>query len=343
MRDRIERLARLRALPADAPAALATVVRVEGSSYRREGARLLIEADGRLTGLISGGCLERDLAARASEWVSAAAPTAVVYDLTDEREAIWGFGTGCPGRVTLWIEPLDAERRRRELELLVDLVERRRERRIATCWSLAAPPSPTVAATAAVARRLAALAPGEIRPDRVDTADGPVEVLLERLLPAIHLLIVGAGPDTRPLADLAERLGWHVTRLDPRDRPPGDCLAGVELSPRTAVLLATHRYLDDLAALEVAAPHPVGYLAALGATARRERLLGDLALRAPQLAAALEGRLRGPAGLDLGGRAPEEVALSIVAEIQACFAARDARPLSTVGPAAQREPAPRPS
>ncbi len=95
---------------------LATIARVEGSSYRREGARLLVEPDGRLTGVLSGGCLERDIVALADETLAGGRAAHVqVYDLTADEEAIWGTGTGCAGQVTLLLEPLDAPRRQAEI------------------------------------------------------------------------------------------------------------------------------------------------------------------------------------------------------------------------------------
>lgn len=334
MRDRIDLLARLRALPADAAAALVTVVRVEGSSYRREGTRLLLEADGRLTGLLSGGCLERELASRAAELTAAAAPRLLVYDLTAEQEAIWGFGTGCAGRLSLWIEPLTAERRGATIALLADLIERRVERRLATRFVAAGElPATRAEEREQVAARLAALTPGEVIADQLATAGKTVELLLESLLPPIHLLILGAGRDTEPLARFGGELGWATTVVEPGSPPLARLAGEVEISPRTAVVVATHRYLDDLAAVEAFAGLPAGYFALLGPSARRQRLLDDLARRAPALAGSVAARLRGPAGLDLGGRAPEEVALAIVAEIQSVFSGRDARPLTGKPPA----------
>ncbi|HSM13576.1 MAG TPA: XdhC family protein, partial [Thermoanaerobaculia bacterium] len=170
-------------------------------------------------------------------------------------------------------------------------------------------------------------------------------VLVESILPPVHLLLVGAERDAPPLARLADELGWKVTVVEPREverdasalparavrvlAAPRELAAAVELSPRTAAVLATHRYLDDLAYLEPLLAAPLGYLALLGPVRRRERLLEDLAKREPAAARAAAERLRGPAGLDLGGRSPHEVALAIVAEIQATLHAADARPLTT--------------
>jgi xanthine dehydrogenase accessory factor len=398
-------LARARALDAEGrPACLATVVRVEGSSYRKEGARLLAEPDGRLTGVLTGGCVERDLARLGAETLAAGAARTVVFDLTADEEAIWGTGTGCAGRLTLLLEPLDPPRRRAEIALLATVLEARREVRVATLFALdarggevearigdraektlegvvarAALRAPALAAAETTSRaqgardlaaeataatpfngaffrtpggqralaELARLPAGERRAIALGVeagGEGAAEVLLESILPPIHLLIVGAERDTPALARLGAELGWAVTVADPRPdaavaaryagaarylgAAPRELAAAVELSPRTAAVLATHRYLDDLAYLAELAAAPLGYVALLGPVRRRERLLADLDRLHPGAAAELRPRLKSPAGLDLGGRAPEQVGLAIVAEIQAAFSGRDGRPLS---------------
>lgn len=352
MRDWVDLAARLAELPVGAPAVLATVVRVEGSSYRREGARLLIEPDGRLTGVLSGGCLERDVGEQAAAALAAGAARVVRYDLTPDEEAIWGFGTGCAGKVDLLLEPLDAPLRERWRGRLDHLLDRRRELALVTVWSAsgAAGPRPgdsaegdAEAAPEWARRALGALPAGASRSVRVDSAGAAIEVLAERLLPPIHLLVIGAERDAPALARLAGELGWAATAVDPRataaaaerwrglaryvSPAPAALAAEVELSARTAAVLATHRYLDDLAYLEPLAASGVGYLALLGPVRRRERLLADFARRRPDLAGALATRLHGPAGLDLGGRSPAEVALAVVAEAQAVLHGRGARPL----------------
>jgi xanthine/CO dehydrogenase XdhC/CoxF family maturation factor len=352
VRDWLDLAARLAELPAGAPAVLATVVRVEGSSYRREGARLLVEPDGRLTGVLSGGCLEREVGGAAAAALAAGTPRVVRYDLTPDEEAIWGFGTGCAGKVDLLLEPLDADLRERWRRRLARLVEQRRELALVTVWSApgAASPAPGTAvegdagAPPGWARRaLENLPAGVSRSLRVEVDGGAIDVLAERLLPPVHLLVVGAERDAPALARLAAELGWAATVVDPRPTDaaaarfrglaryvgpaPAALAAEVELSARTAAVLATHRYLDDLAYLEPLAGSGVGHLALLGPVRRRERLLADFGRRRPDLAAGLAARLHGPAGLDLGGRSPAEVALAVVAEAQAALHGRSARPL----------------
>lgn len=467
MRDLRDILDRLRAAPDGAPLALATIVRVVGSSYRREGARLLVEGNGRMTGMLSAGCLERDLAARALALAEATRQTTLEYDLTAEGEAIWGSGTGCAGHVTLLIEPLDAPARARWIGRLANLLEERRELRLATVWrapaspraetpavgaslahlghsllarlgreqSAASPvlatpgsnpgspvkgeagedpagrfasaegdpplvageknarttaasivgdpdsetPSPSLPASSSAGaapeprfgapgapgaparwvdpaeRELHRLATGEARTVELDGEERDMALLVESIPPPIHLLLLGGERDAPPLARFAVELGWEVTVVEGREAPdaaarfgasvrhlvvPPRALRGaIELSRRTALLLATHRYLDDLAYLAEIDPESVGYLALLGPKSRRARLLADLERIRPGAAATLDARLAGPAGLDLGGRRPEEVALAIVAEIQARFSGRDARALGRPESSASPSPA----
>lgn len=352
MRDWVDLAARLAELPAGAPAVLATVVRVEGSSYRREGARLLVEPDGRLTGVVSGGCLERDIGEQAGAVLATGAARAVRYDLTPDDEAIWGFGTGCAGKVDLLLEPLDELLRGRWSARLERLLLQRRELALATVWSTAddraARTGESVELEAEGApdwarRALEHLPAGASRSVSVEAAGVALDVLAERLLPPVHLLVFGAERDAPALVRLARELGWAATVVDPRPTAaaaarigdlaryvspsPATLATEVELSPRTAAIVATHRYLDDLAWLEPLAASAVGHLALLGPVLRRERLLADLARRRPELVAGLAARLRGPAGLDLGGRSPAEVALAVVAEAQAALHGRSAVPL----------------
>jgi xanthine/CO dehydrogenase XdhC/CoxF family maturation factor len=378
MRENRQILDRARALvAAGEPAALATIVAVEGSAYRREGARMLLEPDGGATGVLSGGCLERDLARAAEEIFAGGAARVVTFDLFGDEEAIWGWGLGCAGRVTLLLEslagaPFDGLER-----LYSSAIEGRRETRLATVFASTSALVPVGerwflseakdkgsiegkdngAEQRAALDSLAALGAGEARSVRLESPSGALDLLVESLLPPPHLLVVGAERDVEALVPLAASLGWALTVIDPRGTaeararfspfsgvfslaPRALAASGVELSPRTAVVVATHRYLDDVAFLAELLPLPLGYLAVLGPTRRKERILGDLA----KLGVAGDlSRLRGPAGLDLGGRAPEEVALAIVAEIQAVLSGRSGRPYDASRPSpelAPGEPAP---
>ncbi len=374
MRDLIDLLARARELAVQGePAVLATVVAVEGSAYRREGARLLVERDGRLTGVLSGGCLERDLAERAAAVFEHRAPTLAVYDLRAPDEALWGLGLGCGGKVTLLLEPLlPAEGADSPLAAHVRVAATRTPEALATVFATAGAANPLRVgdrfsdrpglAPSGLDPRIhetLVAARGGARPfsTRIPVADGASDLLCEHLTPPPRLAIVGAGRDAVPLARLARELGWESVVADPRptdaaaarftgfatyvDGGPRTLVERLRIDAWTALVVMTHNYLDDLAALAELLPCASAYLGLLGPAARRDRLLSDLAMQGVTPAPADLARLHAPAGLDLGGRSPDEVALAIVAEIQDTFTgtsgrARDAREVSAVS----RESAP---
>ena len=306
MRQILERARELRRRGESA--VLATIVAVEGSAYRREGARMLIEGNGELTGVISGGCLERDLAARAAELLAIGESTLATYDLRSPDEVLWGLGLGCGGKITLLLERLPS---RPDGASPLDPFERTARDR-----------TPAVVVT-----RL-----GE-------------EVLLrEEVLPPILLVLAGAGRDALPLAHLGEALGWETIVLDARPTAaaaarfvgvtryagvvPRELEAAVTIDPFTAVVLMTHNYLDDLAWLAAFLPTAAPYVGLLGPATRRDRLLDDLAMQGFGLTDEMRARLHGPAGLDLGGRAPEQVALAVAAEAQLVMAGAGGESLS---------------
>lgn len=306
------------------PAALATLVAVNGSSYRRPGARLLLLPDGRSVGSISGGCLEEDLRERARAVLAGGAPQLVTYDTSDENDLVWGTGLGCRGEVRVFVERLpdplpgwiaalrEGFRERRDTALAVAFGERLGARR---------------------GTRLAAAAD-----DLPDT-----ETFLERVPPPPSLILFGAGDDAQPLAALAGQLAWEVTVFDTRSAyataarfpaarrviaGPADAAARhPAVVPDSQAIVMSHRYRDDLAVLRVLLASPPAYLGVLGPRHRTERLLRELAEEGIEPHVAARERLFAPVGLDLGGASPETVALSIVAELQAVRSKREPRHL----------------
>ena len=305
------------------PAVLATLVRVEGSSYRRPGARLLLTADGRRIGAISGGCLEADLVERAHGVLARGVAEAVTYDTTAENDLVWGVGLGCHGVVRVLLERIDTP----------------------PAWA-----AELRAATAA--RRTVRLRMRHDGPDALrwgtrlagGTEGAPAPGEWEQPVPPPPaLFILGAGEDARPVAFLARTLGWHVTVADPRpafairerfpaadavvSAPAGELIARLDPGPDALVVVMTHHYVHDLPLLSTLLGRPLAYVGLLGPRRRAERILAELAATAPAAAAELGRRLRAPVGLDLGADGPEQVALAILAEMQAVLAGRDGRPL----------------
>ncbi|MBT2556670.1 XdhC family protein [Hymenobacter sp. ISL-91] len=344
--------------------ALASVVDVAGSAYRRPGARMLVTDEGQLTGAISGGCLEGDARRRARRTIRQGRPALVTYDSTDPDDDLqFGAALGCQGIVQILLEPLDFTDPDNPLELLRRWAEATAHNPavVATVFAGVGPEEEvqvgqrllllangrvesTLPATAAFRASLltdarAALASGRPATRHYPAGSGAVRVSLEILRPPVRLTVYGAGNDVQPLVRLAAGLGWRVTVVDgrPAQVQPG-CFPeahAVRVLPLEKVaeqpydgsfaLLLTHNYYYDLAVLRHLLPDATTpYIGLLGPRKKYERLLQDLVKETPDAAAQLHSRLHSPIGLNLGGETPEEIALSIVAEIQAVLTGRPA-------------------
>ena len=345
--------------------ALATVVEVLGSAYRRPGARMLVTEDGELTGAISGGCLEGVARQRARQAIFRVQPALVTYDTRDEDDPRHGLGPGCQGVVRILLEPLDFAAADNPVELLRGFARHPEPAVLATVFetdasglkaavgqrillsatrALRGTPywvPPLLAAPLAEAAR-ATLAQGLSQVLDIETDAGPVRALLEVLVPPLRLIVYGAGNDAQPLVHLAASLGWHITVVDGRPN-----LATAARFPEAAAVrivpvrelatqvpdagayhvLLSHNYAYDLAALQTLLPTAVPYIGLLGPRAKAGRLLEELKVDEAETAEVLQNRLHSPIGLDLGSETPEEIALAIVAEIQARRHQRNGRPL----------------
>ena len=308
----------------DSAGVLATLVTVAGSSYRRPGARLLLTPGGERVGSISGGCLEEDVLGRARRVAAPGLAELATYDTTAENDLVWGVGLGCHGVVQILLEPL-APAPAWAAALAVNLMTHR-PTPLAVVWRSAD--------AADLGTRLEASQPG-LRPD-----DG---VFLDVVAPPVHLAIFGAGDDAQPLARFADGLGWRVTIADPRAEfatparfptaatrivaPAEQLVARAALPADAVAVVMTHRYVHDVPVLHALLARPPAFIGLLGPKQRADRILADLTDGGFVVEAGARARLHAPVGLDLGGNTPEEVALSIVAEIRAVLSGRDARPL----------------
>jgi xanthine dehydrogenase accessory factor len=304
---------------------LATLATVEGSSYRRPGARMLVTAAGERIGSISGGCLEEDALVRARNVLATGRAETVVYDTTSENDLVWGVGLGCHGVVRVLIEKLPP--RPAWATVLAENISARRPTPLAVVHA--------AADAAALGTRLAA--------DPAAKKSAAAEIFFDTIAPPTALILFGAGDDAQPLARLAHELGWHVTIADPRAAfataarfPTADALVvapAAELATRVApgpdalVVVMTHHYVHDVPVIRALLPRPLAYLGLLGPKKRSEKILADLARDGLAITPAMRARLHAPVGLDLGVDSPPQVALAILAEMQAVLAGRDARPL----------------
>jgi xanthine/CO dehydrogenase XdhC/CoxF family maturation factor len=309
--------------------ALATVVSVRGSSYRRPGARLLVPEHGSPVGLISGGCLEEEAARLARQALEQDAPMLVTIDHSAEGDELWGMGLGCRGVIELLAEPPELA-----AETLDALVAARRDAH--ATYLLTGLDGERRRLTEIEADALgerAALAVAHGRPTLLG------EAVLDPILPPLHLVVCGAGPDAPPLVAAGVRQGWRVDVVDPRrsflvaERFPGarlfdtDPAAAAEATGAgewTAVVIMSHDYLRDGAFLAGFIGRGSTYLGVLGPRDRTERLLTELEVTPSDADLAA---LHAPAGLDIGADGAEQVATAIVAEIVAVIHGRSGTPL----------------
>lgn len=328
--------------------ALATVVMVEGSSYRQPGARMLVTEDGELTGAVSGGCLEGDALKKALLAIHQQQNKLITYDTSNDEDSEFGVQLGCNGIVHILFEYIDLASECHPLDLLMKVAQERRDSVLACLFSL----------------RRGARQPGTVifcnTEQRISSADGldvlsgdlqsvlenrlssvtnteyedaEYEVLIEYLPPALSLVIAGAGNDVKPLAEIASVLGWEITIGDGRHthatekRFPTanvvkvsaaeDFLQGIAIDHHTFFVLMTHNYRYDLTVLKNILKHDNRYIGMLGPKTKLIRMISDLEEEGYAVTSEQMERIYGPVGLDIGAESAEEIALSIVAEIKA--------------------------
>jgi xanthine/CO dehydrogenase XdhC/CoxF family maturation factor len=335
--------------------ALATIVAVRGSTYRRPGARLLVPEDGTPIGNISGGCLEGDVADVARVVMEEGTARLAGWDLTADDDAVWGLGLGCNGAIEVFIEPAEraaevANALRTALGeevpiSLVTVLESEDDALVAPGARLVVRPDGPVEgslghadvdADAIVAAREQLVA----ERSEIHSLVRGVRAFVEVLEPPLRLVICGAGHDAIPLTAAAAALGWQAIVVD--DRPglltperfpdaagtvhvddPSRVAEGVSIDRRTHVVVMTHNFLRDKAYLRALLGTEAGYLGMLGPAARTQRLLMELADEGVQIVEEDRARIHGPAGLDLGAEGPEEIAQAVVAEIVAVRRGRE--------------------
>jgi xanthine/CO dehydrogenase XdhC/CoxF family maturation factor len=315
----LDRLIRLAA--EGRPAALAVVVRIEGSAYRRPGARLIIEEDGRSLGSVSGGCLEDDVRLIAQEAMGSGRPSLRHYETGTDDTKVWGLGLGCNGTVDVFVHPITGDAQRDVWRRVHQRLQGDRPFQVA------------IATAGPEAGR--AWIVGE---DDAPALDGSARVFTESFVPPPRLVVFGAGDDALPLVATASGVGWRVVLVDHRPAHntaerfpaarerfllrPTDDLAPLRLGPDTYAVVMTHSFKHDRdwahRLLEAGLP----YVGLLGPRQRAETILEETG-------ATRRDRVYGPVGLDLGADGPEQVAVSIVAELMAVWSGRDARHLRT--------------
>jgi xanthine dehydrogenase accessory factor len=314
----------------DQAAVLGIVIATDGSTYQKPGALVLLDATGLRHGVISGGCLEPALEHAAHDVHVRGRAALVEFDTRSDDDMLFGSGIGCRGRVQLLLLPLPPQAPlARALFGALDLG-------VALTLSLAIDAANAGAGFATFATK-STMQHSALRWDNSGGAsDVEVDAALSvQVPPAPRLLLLGAGPETPPLAAFARRLGWFVSVVEHRGRwaafahaarvdrvfdwPPTLAAARLDDEAAEAIIVMSHNYAMDLQHLAYCARSKASYVGLLGPVARRDALLGELNANDRALIAP---RLHAPVGLDLGGHGAEAIALAIAAELQRHFAAR---------------------
>jgi xanthine dehydrogenase accessory factor len=343
--------------------ALATVVHVEGSSYRRPGARMLITEDAELTGSISGGCLEGDAFRKALHVILSERTMLVTYDTADDDDARFGMGLGCQGVIQVLIEPLQGERGLAIIDLLRKAIATRQQAALVTLFSLKDKKAPQYGSCFLITedhKQFGAIP--VLRSDWVieeaeqvmqkqrssfknyKVEDEEIIVFTEMIMPAVSLVIVGAGNDVIPLVKMADILGWESTVVDGRPMyankerfPTASCqvlhakadqiLQHVGIDQRTAFVLMSHNYNYDIAILKAILDKDLMYIGVLGPHKKMNMMMDELKAEGIVLSSTQRDRIHGPVGLNIGAETAEEIAVSIIAEIQATITSTIPQPL----------------
>lgn len=338
------------------PVVLATVVRVTGSSYGGVGTRMVARVDGSTVGIVSGGCLESDLAGHAREVHLKRTPRVVTYDTRADDDTAWGLGLGCNGLIEVLLEPLAPVEAGAIGRLIDQALSASSPSALATVIaSGGADGAPAIGAHALFSgetvqttgdwgdRNVQDAARGDVgdaiaegRRGLVREYDG-VSIAFEVVRPAVRLVICGTGPDVVPVVTLGQHLGWSLTVIDHRPvvpeheaRFPGarliECEAPerlaecVALDERTAAVVMSHHFARDTEYVRALLASPVAYIGVLGPRPRSERMLAVIGGDHPRVT---DSRVFAPVGLDIGGDGPEAIALSIATEVSAVLDHRE--------------------
>jgi len=337
---------------------LATVVDVAGSAYRLPGARMLVTEAEWLAGSISGGCLESDVVTRARDVIISNQATVVTYDTTDDDDIVFGVGLGCRGVIRVLLEPVTAipdaadfvsfaekclhQQQAGIVATVVDAGEgavRIGSRLLSVAGSTVASDIENAEVKAALEKHLSEIqGPMGSGLKVLNLRDASVEVFLETIQQPTPLIVFGAGHDAMPLVRLGKELGWHVTVVDHRPAyatakrfPEADAVVisgrdqipdQIKFTADTLAVIMTHNYLRDLSLVKALLQSPARYVGLLGPKKRANELLTEAKQQGFEPTSEQLQRFYAPVGLDIGSENPEEVALSIVAEMRSVIANR---------------------
>ncbi len=346
--------------------ALATVVHVEGSSYRRPGARMLVTDDGMLTGAISGGCLEGDALRKALLAIAEGKNKLVTYNTMDEDDAKFGVQLGCNGIVHILFEPINiadannpisflkkalAIRDTAVLVTLFSLKEKRQQ--IGTCYLQQAIGGifyadvfinlSVTARNIIIAEIAVVFTTRQSLFTRVNDGNSECSAFIQCLPLPVSLFIVGAGNDVLPLVAITQLLGWDVTIIDGRSShansqrfsqvkniiisKPEIALSTINIDDTSVIVIMTHNYNYDIEVLKQSINKDFAYIGMLGPKTKMQRMYDGLQNEGIIVSDEKRNNIYSPVGLDIGAETAEEIALSIVAEIKAVLMGKNAQML----------------
>lgn len=325
---------------------LATVVKVEGSSYRQAGARMLVTEDGILTGAISGGCLEGDALRKALLAINQKQNKLITYDTSDESILEFSVQLGCNGIVHILFEYIDSDNPHNPLELLKKVEENRTESIAVTLFSLERNAKQIGTVNVFQENKsfvddnysledesLNILKNKSSQIKNIQIENEERTALFQYIAPPVSLIIAGAGNDVQPVVKMADLLGWEVTVGEGRITHatqkrfpdakniivanPEELIQNVVIDDRTYFVLMTHNYKYDLEVLKLVLKTSCPYIGILGPKTKLQRMIDDLNSEGIILTDQDYQRIYGPIGLDIGAETSEEIALSVISEIKA--------------------------
>jgi len=333
-------------------AALATVVKVRGSSYRSPGARMLITEDGKWVGSISGGCLEGDALRKARKVMTDKVAMTVTYDTTEESNQNLGIGLGCNGVIDVLIEPLDATAADNPVSIFAEFIQTDQSLAVATIFSENNTAEKLIINEEKVVTNkfsnpeLTEMVTKDLKETFISHRSEAkkyfsgieYEVFLELVQPTLSIILFGGGFDARPVSQLAKSLGWEVNVTDecvahiaPIFFPTADKLTmcdrkfidrDFKITPYTACVLMSHNYEYDRDVLKKLLHSKTPYIGILGPRKRFDKIREEFRKDGIEMDNEMLSRIHSPIGLDIGAEAPDEIAVSIIAEIQSKFSHR---------------------
>ncbi len=326
--------------PEDEKMAIATVVRVEGSSYRRMGARMLVSENGTWVGGISGGCLEGDALKRARMAILKGKASIMTYDTSMDDDHQIGVGLGCNGIIDVLISPVEKGDPENQIELLRRIIYGRRVTNILV--KITRTPDDTllgklvhftdssslqILSQFCDTEALTEVISGLNKSKNIVVND-ELTLFAEVIPPPFHLILLGHQYDLYPLIRQTLELGWEITVVAPENKVSP--IEGVTILKKedfdhltfdeyTAVILMSHSLQTDKENLRKLLKKEARYIGMLGPRVRSERIWQELADESEIISDAVMANIYAPVGLDMGATTPDEIALSMLAEIKGVF------------------------